>query len=697
MLKSKEHNYLSSLITYTLFGVILSVFVITACDDSPTDANDDEPGLSVSASFSIDPAEPEAGEQVTLDGSESTVDGADELQFEWSLSAPDGSDAAIDNPAAEVTHFDADIGETYEVSLVVSAEDAEDSESQEIDVQEAEVQEITEDITEDRTLESHILYIVTDEINVEATLTIEPGTVVEFEQGTGLILPSTAGAILADGTEEEPILLTATSDQPGWWNGIYLEESSNINNQLDWVTVEYGGGEEYRRSGSGNVIVGRDIRDASAIEITNSTLQHSGSYGLWLHSDSDMPEFENNLLTENNDAPVSIPSNNTAQLNSTSSFSGNDEDYIAVRGGYEIDGENVTWDNLDADYRLSSSEVQIENGATLTINPGTTLEFENGGGLELQTEGGINADGTEDEPILFTGTNEQPGWWNGIYIDESSNSNNRLNWVTVEYGGGEEFRRSGSGNVIVGRDIRDESAIDITNSTLQFSGSYGLWVHTEADLSEFSDNMITDNNDAPVNIASNNAHLLDVNSTYSGNEESYVYIRSDYEIESDNVTWETLDVDYRMGSNTLQITDNATLTITPGVTLMIESGGRIELNSDGGFAADGTQDEQILITGITEQPGSWDGIYIEESSNPSNELNWVTIEYGGGEEYRRSGSGNIVVGRDIRDPSSIDITNSTIRDSNSYGLWVHSDSDVNEDACDENTFTSNGDDDCMIN
>ena len=490
----------TSLLRFFVLPALLAfALVLAGCDDDPVSENGDpgDPDPTVTASFTIDPENPEVGEEVTLDGGNSTVQNAGSLSFEWSLTAPSGSNADIADPSDEITTFTADAEGDYDVTLEVSANGATDSASESVTAIDpvANTEELSSDITSDRTLVSETLYTVTSSIDIEATLTIEPGTTIEFEQGTGFTLPTSTGALVADGTEDEPILFTATSEQAGWWDGIYVRSSGNALNQLNWVTVEYGGGADFRNSGSGNVVVGRQFGGDSSIDITNSVLRNSETHGLWVRSNGDVPTFENNTLTDNEDAPVNIGSNHTHRLDAASSYTGNDEDYVRVRGGHDIDDEDVTWENLDVDYRLSSSTVEVNSGVTLTIEPGATLEFEQGGHIELDEQGGLVADGTEDEPILFTATSEQAGWWDGIYVRSSDNANNQLNWVTVEYGGGEDFRNSGPGNVVVGRQFGGNSSIDITNSVLRNSETHGLWVRSNGtvnddacDVNTFEDN-----------------------------------------------------------------------------------------------------------------------------------------------------------------------------------------------------------------
>ena len=462
--------------TFLLPAALACALVLVGCDDDPV-SPEPEPDPEVTASFTIAPASPEVGEEVTLDGSSSPGENTGALSFDWTLTTPDGSNAVVDDPSAETTTFEADVEGTYDVALEVSADGAIDTATEAIDAETSvSIVEISDDITADRTLYSDTLYVVTDEVDLQALLTIEPGTTIEFENDTGFELRS-SGGLVADGTESDPILMTGTEETPGSWNGIFVRSSENDNNLLNWVTVEYGGGEDFTGAAPGNVVVGHGTNSAS-ISITNSTLRQSGSDGLWVRSNGDLPNFEGNTLTQNEQAPAAVGYNNVHLLDDGSTYTGNSEEYVYARSGNTIEDTDVQWDNLDVPYRVGTSEIEVRD-VDLVIAPGTTLEFQEDAGIEISTDGGLIADGTEDDPILFTGTSETAGWWNGIFV-ESRNADNLLNGVTVEYGGGDDFVGAPAGNVIIGSGA-NEGEMNVTNSVLRTSAEYGVWVHGDSD------------------------------------------------------------------------------------------------------------------------------------------------------------------------------------------------------------------------
>lgn len=676
--------------------LLLTVFLVTgmlliSCDDDPTGIDDPDPEPEVEAVFTFEPEFPNAGDEVTLDASGSTVTNGADPEYSWTLNTPAGSEAELESETGEVTGFTADGPGEYNVDLVVTANGVSDGAAGQIEVTAQE--EISSDITEDRTLSSEISYTVANEIDIEATLTVEPGTVIEFENGTGFEIRE-AGALNAEGTEDEQIIFTGTDGQPGWWNGLFFRDSENLNNVLDYAIVEYAGGEEFTGSGEANIVVGRSLGGDASVTITNTTLRNSGSYGMYVHSNGELSEFVMNTFSDNDEAPVNIGSDKAHVLDAESTYSGNENEFIEVRSGYDIDEENVEWNNLDVPYRITSGEIEIEN-VNFTISEGTTIEFENNASLEFLSGGGLIADGTENDPILFTGSDEQPGWWNGIYIRSSTNTNNILNHVTVEYGGGDEFTRSGAGNVVVASSLGGDASIDITNTTLRYSGSDGLWVRNNGELPEFSNNTITENEGTPVNISSYNAHQLDDESDYTGNADDYIYVRGDSDIDSENVTWESLEVDYRVSSDHIEI-NGINMTINPGVTLEFENGGGFEFRDDAGLIAEGTETDPIIFTGTEEQQGWWDGIFLRNTTNTVNRLDFVTIEYGGGDDFTGTDAANLVVGRSLDGESHAEVTNSIFSHSASHGIYVHQNGSLNEDVCDVNSFADNSDEDCLF-
>jgi len=105
--------------------------------------------------------------------------------------------------------------------------------------------------------------------------------------------------------------------------------------------------------------------------------------------------------------------------------------------------------------------VTVAEGATLTIHPGTEIRAD--GGAELNVKGALIADGTSDQPIIFTSFDISPskGDWAGLRFTKADTS--ILDHVVVKY---------------AGTGIRaDSSRLSITNSTISDNSGQGVWLY----------------------------------------------------------------------------------------------------------------------------------------------------------------------------------------------------------------------------
>ncbi len=84
-----------------------------------------------------------------------------------------------------------------------------------------------------------------------------------------------------------------------------------------------------------------------------------------------------------------------------------------------------------------TSDLIVQAGAALTIEPGTTLFFDTGAGIVVQQGGRLIAEGTENKRIRLTSVPGSGLRWDGIQFDRTI-ENNRLCYVDMEYGDGLE-------------------------------------------------------------------------------------------------------------------------------------------------------------------------------------------------------------------------------------------------------------------
>lgn len=145
------------------------------------------------------------------------------------------------------------------------------------------------------------------EYNVTADLILEAGVSLTFNSGSQLLIGNT-GSLKAVGTEAEPILFTGFEKIPGYLKGIEFNRSNSINNQLDYVTVEYAGLGDALSSGS-IMSLCFTVRP-TRLSVTNSIIKDSLSWGVYRGNIGVLDcntTLSNNTYSNNASGDVNIP------------------------------------------------------------------------------------------------------------------------------------------------------------------------------------------------------------------------------------------------------------------------------------------------------------------------------------------------------------------------------------------------------
>jgi|GEM_PF-1078754 len=479
-----------------------------------------------------------------------------------------------------------------------------------------------------------------------STLDLLPGTTVKFGQYNTF---QVNGTLTALGTEALPIAFTGATENPGWWNSVYVQGVGAAN--LDHCDIGYGGYWEnvnLFKTGSGS------------LSATNSSFHHCTGDGLRITGSSGAQTLANNSFSHNNYGArlgVGMSFDDPA-----ATFASNNRDVYADGGAIAT---SVVW-NVDSDYSLYlSGSTSVQAGATLTVKPGTVVKMAQYS--YLNAHGTLTAAGTAAAPVYFTdlrddsvggdanhnadGDAPSPGWWNCIRVLDDGAAN--FDHATVRYGGYWEnlcLWKQGAGD------------LTLNNSTISFSTGNGLKIDASAGKHTLSSSSFADNANAGLVLNNSQADatgcLFARNGRAGMSQTPDVCIDYNANIFTDNAnaTVEiqggnvSADVTWAPGQGTGSFLVSGNITVDAGKTLTLQPGTTVKFSQylwlavNGALLAQGTSASPVRFTGSTESPNWWNSIHIQNSGSAA--LDFCYIAYGGywdNNNLRKDGSGDLAL------------------------------------------------------
>mgnify|MGYP006293291125 CR=1 FL=1 len=499
----------------------------------------------------------------------------------------------------------------------------------------------SENITTDQVWTADALHIIESEIYIQqAVVVIEPGAQIQFRGGAGISVMQSAG-LVADGTNAA-ISFTREDEDPSNWKSIYFAPNARRDSCiLINCTFENGGADANWPA----TIYCRQ----TGVTVVNCEIRQSESNGIYFAGDCNQMIFEENIITENADAPVVTAACNIPHIG-PGSYTGNGSDFIEiVEGAIHSD---AIWPILEIPYFVNT-DLDVRS-AQLSLPANIILTFASRKSLSLSEKSQLYTDG-ENGQIIFTGFEERNGYWDGIYF--SGQSNGTLKNCVIQYGGGNPDLPA---NVYL-----DLAYPAIEGCIIKNSGNYGVYINGVFNAATFTDNKITQNSGAPISTGASNIRFLEGNE-FIGNSLDFIEIRGGEGngVIKSQTTLKHYGLPYLIKDRL--IIRSATLLIDEGVRIKMDTGSQIDIMEGGGLIADGRVN-MIEIIGRYEYPGSWNCIYFSEFSNHDNcYLNYCQIQYGGGDSRRPA---NIYL-----NGSGATITNCTISSSLHYGLYLNGNS-----------------------
>lgn len=274
-------------------------------------------------------------------------------------------------------------------------------------------------------------YYINEPLFTDHNLIIEPNVAISFGENGSLSITSN-GSIQAIGTETSQILFTGEVKIKGSWAGIIIN-SSSLKNRFEYCTFEYAGKAKWNNGiqGALSTWVG------ASMAVNNCRFFKNKAFGIETYYNSvNLTGFENNTFSEN-DRPLSIAPGSYHQLGQGNTYE--DLENIITIQEYTL-FENwqtdvtYTWKDQGVPIRINFNMRVSDN--TMEIDSNVVLEFSESGYIEFNG-GYLRAKGTPTAPILFTGVDQTPGSWPGIYVGFTDGVQNTMEHCIIEYAGSE--------------------------------------------------------------------------------------------------------------------------------------------------------------------------------------------------------------------------------------------------------------------
>ena len=499
--------------------------------------------------------------------------------------------------------------------------------------------------------DAEVDYIVPNSciIDVTASLTIQPGTVIEFEPGAGLGVIE-KGVLDAAGTNAKPIIFKGANDGHGTWRGIHIETQNN--RLMEVKIVNAGGDHVYCCKEPASLF----LKDASISGFNNVTIEKGLGAGIYVDgrfgSDFDKPSI---LFDQVLHYPVVINDLQSMRYwaRITTSNMDSSKEYIFLiygnvddRSKWLPDDDSFIWYQSKVPYLVNTV---IDIKVPVEIRAGTQIEFAEKGGLGVYDLGSLYAKGTSEKPILFKGKENVQGYWRGIHFE--TDAENLMEHVTIKNAGSDYVYCC---NEPAGIFLKGNSRLSLGNSTISDSGGCAVYTMEGTTLAQ-NDNVF--NNNLGGDICTG----------------TYPPVELPCQISEHMTLLDTpAEVDYVVPKDCI-VDVNASLTIKDGVVIEFEENSGLTINN-GSLFLGGEPNTKIILRGTEDRQGFWRGIHLERET-------YHYIQYA---EIKNAGANSEAAVH--FENGNLDIRGTHISDSGGCAIYVQEDANL---FANNNTFSNN--------
>jgi len=252
------------------------------------------------------------------------------------------------------------------------------------------------------------------------TLTLGPGTTIEFDGDSGLVSgldEENPGGLFLNGSPIDMVVLTGATKEAGSWNGLTLTPFVSFDNSLFNARVEYGG-----RGDRAMIEVFDPAGSAIGLE-----MRHALGYPLAVVAPA-VSSMVVGLSNGRGEDPPAIAENGVDRM-------------LVLAKDIEVDVKSgAIWSDIGVPYEIDGDVIVAGKEAiTFKLEAGVHLAFVEGAGMQIgHPEHGkaiIRVEGSSgSNQVRLTSLAGTPGSWRGLTIsDEVERA--ELDWLLLENGG----------------------------------------------------------------------------------------------------------------------------------------------------------------------------------------------------------------------------------------------------------------------
>lgn len=308
---------------------------------------------------------------------------------------------------------------------------------------------------------------------------------------------------------------------------------------------------------------------------------------------------------------------------------------------------NTTWRPTGNPYIIARN-MQIREGATLTIQAGVFLQFNQQAGLRVM-DGKLIVEGTAAQRVVFTAAVPQPSYWYGVFFGPGDRGSS-LHYADFSYAG-QGF--SWYSIIRVANLAVVDTSIHMDNCSFSYSGRNGIELDnsdSEVLACSFSNN--GENENAHDVRISDDSRPNVRNCTFGSGQQYAMRVPAQAlpQIKNNQFnnrillvhggivdasdTWEKQGASHYFVQLDVTVAGPAapTLTISPGMTIKFDSGVGLyigTITSTGALVADGTP-ASILLTRAGTENDRWAGLFFDQMADTTKTVvKKVVLSYGG--------------------------------------------------------------------